>query len=112
MPAPHTQPRQHVVTSDEGPTDERIRYGRRRKRVYPHRSSIYIASDAAESARPVEGSYLAFSYQTTLFVGLVPIETMSASPSPSRSPTSMPETATPPVSSGILFQVPVVGSYR
>ena len=49
VPAPvdHTdaadaQPRQHLVASAQGPTDERIRYGRRWEQVYAHEPSLYI----------------------------------------------------------------------
>ena len=40
--AADAQPRQHFIASVQGPTDERIRYGRRWEQVYAHEPSLYI----------------------------------------------------------------------
>src|SRR5947207_2621631 len=55
------------------------------------------------------GAYFEFSYQTRLLVGVVPMASMSGAPSPLRSATTMPDTATLPESSLIFSQVLLLG---
>ena len=40
--AADAQLRQHLIASVQGPTDERIRYGRRWEQLYAHNASLYI----------------------------------------------------------------------
>jgi len=42
-----TKPREHVIASVQGPTDERIRYGRGWEEFYAHEPSLYRACGAS-----------------------------------------------------------------